>query len=264
MRPNQDAGAIGRASIPVWISRFAAVDPPSGLYYIARCLGFRHFGRLERCLPPRGRVLDLGSGYGLFPILAGARGPERQVLGIDRLARRVEIGRRVIDRAGGPANVRLEVGDFNRLPEGPFDAITATDVLLYSTLADQQKLIRACRERLAPGGILLIKEQVTRPSWKARLVIMQERLVVGSKVRLRSDGEWSSIGGSGFHLWAVEDLERVLAGCGLRVSSSRLDRWSYLSHHLFIGVEGSAPPPPPEERRAAEMGAERRTAPLFR
>lgn len=226
-----DTVSIGR-----WIARYARVAPAAGLYLVLRCLGFRHFGRLERLVPRRGRVLDLGCGYGLFAILCGARGPDREVLGIDFLESRLRVGRRLLARPDAPANVRLMRGDLERLPEGPFDAITISDVLMYRTLGEQRRILGRCRERLAPGGRLVIAEQVRTPAWKARLVAWQEWVVLSAKLVLLRSRAWDRIAPDGIALWEASDLERVLTSSDLRVRGLRLDRLSYLSHHLFIGV----------------------------
>lgn len=224
-----------------WIMRFGGVSPGAAAYLSLRYLGFRHFERIERLLPSSGRILDLGCGHGLLAILAAAGGGGREVIGIDLLERRLEVGRDVA-RRHGVMNVRFERRDIEDPPAGSFDAIVVADVLFYRSVPAQRDLLEVLSARLAPGGRLLIKEQVQEPAWKARLVAMQERLVVGMKVALGGSGQWSRMAPSGVHLWREESLDETLRLLGLKPTIERLDRWSWLSHRLFIA---SAAPPPP-------------------
>jgi SAM-dependent methyltransferase len=221
------------------LNLFLRADPAAGAYLLARCAGFPHFARVERVLPAEGTILDVGCGHGLLAVLAGARQPGRRVLGVDRIEARVAVGREVARRAGF-GNVRLEAGRIEALPDGPFDAITLVDVLMYRRLEEQEAALADCRDRLAPGGRLVIKEQVCRPRWKARLVGLQESLVVGLKTGLDRGSPWSEIAPTGIHLWKEEALASLLARLGLSVESRPLHAGSYLSHHLFIGEVASS------------------------
>jgi SAM-dependent methyltransferase len=229
--------------LPVWLARYARVSPGAAAYLAFRCLGFPHFRRVEVELPKHGRLLDAGCGHGLLAILAADGEPGRDVLGIDLLEDRLGVGREIA-RRNGLFNVRFERGEIAEPPPGPFDAIVLADVLLYRPLSEQRAVLEALAGRLAAGGALLVKEQVAEPRWKARLVAWQERLVVGAKVRLGGSREWASIAPAGFHLWSAGDLEAQLRSLGLATTSRRLDRFSYLSHRLFIAVAPGMPPKP--------------------
>ena len=246
--------APGGVSLPAWIARYARVSPASGACLLVRCLGFPGLTALERLLPRAGRILDLGCGYGLFSILCGERSPGREVTGIDLLDARVAVGREVLRRHGGPANVRLLAGDLADLPHGEFDAICFAHVLLYRPLREQRAVLARCRERLAPGGLLLVAETVGKPAWKARLARLQEEFVVGAKVRLFGWRAWSRVAPAGVHLWDPAALDRFLQGLGLLVASRPLSGWSYLSHHLFIAAAVAAGAP---ARAEAETGSRR-------
>lgn len=232
-----------RADRPVsllrWIARYASVSPAAGAYLVCRCLGFPWLASLERRLPASGRILDLGCGYGLLAILCGARAPGRRVLGIDILEARLAVGREVVRRQGCPDNVDLVHADLADLPDGPFDAICIAHVLLYRPLGEQRAVLQRCRDRLAPGGVLAVVETVRSPVWKARLARLQENIVVGAKVHLAGDRHWAALSPGSVFLWDAAALCSYLQSLGLRVASERLDRWSHLSHRLFIGVAES-------------------------
>jgi 2-polyprenyl-3-methyl-5-hydroxy-6-metoxy-1,4-benzoquinol methylase len=221
------------ASVASWILRYGGVSPGAGAYLTLRCLGFPRLGAVERLLPTSGRILDLGCGHGLLAVLAAERQPSRDILGVDRLEERLEVGRRVASRHD-VRNVRFEVGAIESPPPGPFEAIVVADVLLYRPIEAQRAIIEALVPLLSPGGRLVLKEQTREPSWKARLVTAQEDLVVGAKVRFGQSRSWAEMVPAGIHLWETAALERTLEDLGLATSHERLDRWSYLSHRVFI------------------------------
>ncbi len=236
------SAAVPPASLPRWIARYAKVSPAAGAYLVCRCLGFPWLAALERCVPPAGRILDLGCGYGLFAIVCGARAAARRVLGIDLLEDRLAVGREVLRRWGGGTSVDLVRADLNDLPPGRFDVICFAHVLMYRPLPEQRALLARCRDRLAPGGRLLVVETVRSPAWKARLSRLQETIVIGARMRLSGARAWPSSGSSETALWDAADLEAYLGSLGLSVESRRMDRYSHLSHRLFIGVAGRERP----------------------
>lgn len=216
-----------------WIGRFARVSPGAGAHLAIRYLGFRHFDRLEHALPPAGRILDVGCGHGLLAILAAARQPAREVVGIDLAASRLEIARRVAARHE-VGNVRFEQRRIDEPSGGVFDAIMFVDVLMYLPMESQRALVEQSAKVLAPGGVLLVKEQVRSPPWKARLVALQESLAYGARVRLGLWPDWGKVVTPAVYLWDAADFEALLRSMGLHVRSEPLDRWSYLSHRLFV------------------------------
>ena len=240
--PDGTPGMAAPPGLAALIARYFRVSPAAGLYHVIRCLGFPRLAAVERALPKEGDILDAGCGYGLLSVLAAARAPRRRVVGIDRLASRLAVGERVARRLG-LANLRLESGRIEALPPGPFDAIVIVDVLLYRPLAGQAAVIRACRERLRPGGRLLIKEQMREPSWKARCVDLQERLVVGFKTGKDRGGPWAEMAPSGTHLWTSDGVMALLRDSGLLATIEPLHAGCYLSHHLVIGVAPRRPAP---------------------
>jgi len=229
----------GSPGILRWIARTAAVSPAAGAHLAVRCAGFTRFERLERALPRSGRILDVGCGHGLFALLAASRASGREVLGIDLLEERLEVARRVATRHG-VRNVWFERRSALDLPAGRFDAVVIADVLMYLPPDSQRLVILGAASRLAPGGVLVVKEQVQAPAWKARMVAMQERLAYALRVRLGFFRGWGTVATPAVHLWKSDDLVALFRSLGLEAREERLDRFSYLSHHLFVGVSVTA------------------------
>lgn len=92
------------------------------------------------------KLYDVGAGGGEFLALARKRG--WTVGGND-------IVRAMVDLAHTSNDVELDLGDIAKLEIEPQDAITLWCVIAH--VADPAALLRACHDRLAPGGVLFLQ-----------------------------------------------------------------------------------------------------------
>jgi SAM-dependent methyltransferase len=100
-------------------------------------------------LPPGVRLLDLGAGHGTFARLA-VEGRAASAVAVEPDAHKVLATYR-------HPRVRFVAGYADALA-GTFEAVTIFDVLYRIPLAGWDPLLRLAYERLAPGGVLLLKE----------------------------------------------------------------------------------------------------------
>lgn len=126
---------------------------------------------IERQVPPRGTVLDLGCGHGLFANLLAVRSPERRVIGIDIDPGKIEVARGTI---GGRTNIEFVCASLDDAALPSCDVITIVDVLYLLPGEEQRRLLRECNEKLASGGLLVWKAQERRPRWKYAWTYFQE------------------------------------------------------------------------------------------
>lgn len=107
------------------------------------------FLRTLASLPPNARILDIGAGHGTFARLAAEAGA-RRVFALEPDLRKA------LPSYDDP-RVAFVAG-FDNAIRGSFDAVTMFDVLYRVPRADWDRLFREVRARLAPGGVLLVKE----------------------------------------------------------------------------------------------------------
>jgi 2-polyprenyl-3-methyl-5-hydroxy-6-metoxy-1,4-benzoquinol methylase len=116
--------------------------------------------RVLKAVPPNASLLDIGAGHGLFAVLAHGR----RVVAVEPDARKV----RPI------AGIEFVIG-FDDAIAGTFDAISIIDVLYKIPIDQWDALLTRCRSRLAPNGILIIKEQDPTARFKNAWNAIQER-----------------------------------------------------------------------------------------
>jgi SAM-dependent methyltransferase len=114
-------------------------------------------GRLldEEALPTPRRVLDIGSGTGIWVDFWKRRGA-RSVMGVDLTAAAVE---RLRARHPDATFMRADIGDPDLGLSGPFDAVSAMSVLLHVTDPERwRRALRTIGGLLAPGGYAVLIE----------------------------------------------------------------------------------------------------------
>lgn len=186
------------------------------------------FLRVAAFVPERGRVLDVGCGYGLLTCHLAISSRDREVLGVDVDVDKVVHGRFAAQRArarGARCDVQLIPP--GEVPAGPWDCVVIVDVLYLLDADAQAGLLQSCAEQLTLGGVLVVKEMATAPAWKARLHRLQQT------VAARLPG---APAGEGLTFLTPEVLGRWMDEAGLAVTHHAVDRGYASPHHLVVGT----------------------------
>lgn len=187
------------------------------------------FEAIAARVPETGRVLDYGCGHGLLAVYLALESSGRDVLGVEVDDRKIVAGRAAaaFARLRG-ARLAIAIAPGAVVPDGPWDAITVVDVCYLLPEASQRGLLEQAAARLAPGGVLLVKEMAPTPSWKARWNRLQETLAVRiMKLTAASTPSFCFVAPATIRSW--------LEGAGLRVEEVRLDRGFPHPHALVVG-----------------------------
>jgi 2-polyprenyl-6-hydroxyphenyl methylase/3-demethylubiquinone-9 3-methyltransferase len=178
--------------------------------------------RVVGAVPPAGRILDVGCGHGLFANALALGSPARQVLGVDPSGAKIAIARASAARL---PNVRYVQGIVQQIDEDNFDAITILDVLYLLPIEEKLAVLRACRERIAPDGVLILKANDTRPPWKYRVARLQEQAMTGLGLTL-GHGE--------LHFLSREQNANLLELAGFQPRFVDLNNWLPYPHVMFV------------------------------
>jgi 2-polyprenyl-3-methyl-5-hydroxy-6-metoxy-1,4-benzoquinol methylase len=199
-------------------------DPIIRIYSMLRFTILRQYflDEIGQYLPQRGRILDIGCGFGLFSLYFAAVEGGRSIRGVDTNARRIEYARESA-RTLGLDNVSYEAG--NALDWGSeerFDAVYLLDLLHHLPQGEVRPFLERVQQLLEPDGILIVKEVEDRPRWKVGFTLLLDRLMVGSEP---------------IHYWAESELSALLRDLGFEVRHHRMKDFLPYPHILYIAQQ---------------------------
>lgn len=135
---------------------------------------------MESYLPERGKILDIGCGFGLFSIFFKLKNQARQITGIDINHVRIQQARKVV-RSLNLENIDFVCEDVTTFKLTNVDGIFVLDLLHHISPPEKWHLLELCYQKLNPGGVLIIKDVTTAPLWKYLFNYVMDLLVVGSE-----------------------------------------------------------------------------------
>jgi 2-polyprenyl-3-methyl-5-hydroxy-6-metoxy-1,4-benzoquinol methylase len=179
----------------------------------------RFLEEIGQYLPDSGSILDIGCGFGLFSLYYAQQGPERKITGVDLNATRIEYARRAAVRLG-VTNVEYRVGnatDFH--PPGGLACAYMLDIIHHIDRASAGRLLDDLYDALVPGGLLIVKDVTTTPTYKRWFTWLLDK---GMDMRAPVD------------YWPKHELEARLRQSGFVVHShAMLDVLPY-PHQLYL------------------------------
>ncbi len=180
---------------------------------------------LETHFPPRGKIVDLGCGNGLFAHILNLGAPRREILGFDLDADKIRTAGQTIVEG---MQAHFHPGNITEMSIPAADVISLVDVLYLIPYDLQESLLNRCHAALKPGGRLIIKEMDSRPRWKAAWNRIQETLAV--KI-------FGFTLGGRFYFRSREGYHALLSRSGLQVRSHPLHRGYWYPHIVHIATK---------------------------
>jgi len=215
-----------RIERPIWKIVVSYRKPIIRLYSIIRFAILRQvfLDEIGQYLPTRGRILDIGCGFGLFSLYFAATEPGRELVGVDADGARIGYARDS-GRELGLDNVSYQVKSAQDVAsDGSFDAIYLLDLIHHLPKADVPGFLEKVSGLLSPGGILLVKEVEDRPRWKMWFTLLLDRLMVGNEP---------------IHYWDERELTQLLSTLGFEVRRHRMKDFLPYPHILYVCRSGS-------------------------
>lgn len=152
-------------------------------------LWFNRFDLIEKCIPQKGEIVDIGCGYGLFANFLALRSPDRKIIGIDKNSRKVKYAFR------GLKNTQFLTIDIRGFELDSCQGITMIDFLHHmNSYKEQEDLLHYCYKGLAKGGTLFIKDVCFEPYYKFFLTrIVDNVLYMGDRFYFRKWEEFKEL-----------------------------------------------------------------------
>lgn len=118
---------------------------------------------IEKLLPKKGLILDVGCGYGITSIYFALKNKNRQIVGSELDSRRVEIAKK---NSRGIKNLTFKKANLIDSEKVKFDCIVAIDLLHHISNKEKEKFLAHAKKNLKPKGLLIIKDIDKKPFLK--------------------------------------------------------------------------------------------------
>ena len=145
---------------------------------------------IERYVPRKGNVLDLGCGSGIFANILSAGSPQRKVYGVDYSSERIETAKKI---SRGNPNLEFVAGDVNATPFERFEVVTLIDLLHHMPFEEQDDLLKKVCDKLNKGDTLIIKDLEKAPCWKYIFHYIQDSISYRERLYFRSAEEMKEV-----------------------------------------------------------------------
>jgi 1-acyl-sn-glycerol-3-phosphate acyltransferase len=115
----------------------------------------KNYQLFHELLPLRGKLLDIGCGYGFLSYMLHFTSSQREITGIDYDEEKIETANRCFSRNEQVNFVCTDATGFNF---EKYDGIILSDVLHYLQPVEQTSVIEKCIASLNSGGKIIIRE----------------------------------------------------------------------------------------------------------
>jgi 2-polyprenyl-3-methyl-5-hydroxy-6-metoxy-1,4-benzoquinol methylase len=157
----------------------------------------------------------------LFTQFLARQSARRNVIGTDLDEEKIAIAQRL-----KLPNLQFMPGDFAKINLADASVITILDVLYLIPYAEQEQLLASCADKLADGGIILLKDCAEKPAWKLWLTQIEESLAVHTFN--------ITLGSERFYFRPRSEWQAIFQKLGFSVETISLDRGYYHPHVVFV------------------------------
>lgn len=115
----------------------------------------KNYALFHELLPQKGRILDIGCGYGFMSYMLHFLSPEREILGLDYDEDKIVTAQHGYLKG---AQLNFECVDITQYQFSNYDAFLISDVLHYLTPEQQEQVLAECINKLNPGGMIVVRD----------------------------------------------------------------------------------------------------------
>ena len=115
----------------------------------------KNYAQFHELVPMRGRILDIGCGYGFMSYMLHFLSKDRQITGMDHDEEKIATANNAYLKTDA---LNFVCADIINYPFDKHDAFIISDVLHYLQPGEQETLVKKCIDNLADGGVLIVRD----------------------------------------------------------------------------------------------------------
>ncbi len=196
------------------------------MYEFVRNL-FCPFEKIEKYIPEKGEILDVGCGHGIFARLIASKSLKRNITAIDPSSKKIAAARKL----NHFKNINFQNKYLTDVVK-KFDCVTVIDVLYLLPKKEKVKFLRSVKKVLKKNGVFILKEVNTSPKWMFTLSRWEEVLMIKLMGYTHSDFKKIEIS-------TPKEIEVMLKLCEFKIleKESFYGKIGYPSHILFTTAQ---------------------------
>jgi 1-acyl-sn-glycerol-3-phosphate acyltransferase len=114
-----------------------------------------NYQQFEDLIPKKGKIVDIGCGYGFLSIMLNLMSKDREILGVDYDDEKIAIANNCLSKSD---RLNFVCADVTTYEFQKADAFIINDVLHYFSTEKQIQLVETCIKQLNANGILIIRD----------------------------------------------------------------------------------------------------------
>ena len=114
-----------------------------------------NYNLFNELLPRKGKILDIGCGYGFLPYMLSFTSPQREITGIDYDEEKIDTANHCFSKTDKINFVHSDVMGFTF---EKYDAIILADMLHYLGQHEQKEVLEKCINNLTRDGMIIIRD----------------------------------------------------------------------------------------------------------
>ncbi|MBK5720105.1 1-acyl-sn-glycerol-3-phosphate acyltransferase [Dysgonomonas sp. Marseille-P4677] len=181
----------------------------------------RNYKLFDELIPKKGKITDIGCGYGTLGYMLSMQSNERQILGIDYDEDKAKVAQYGYLHRENTEFIHANALEYP-LPES--DVFVLNDMLHYMSSDKQEDLLKRCAKNLLPDGIIIVRDgdkQDKEKQWLTNLSeILSTRIFGFNKTKEK------------LCFTSAEQLYTIAKDCNMTVESFKNDK--YTSNTIFL------------------------------
>ncbi|WP_317898313.1 1-acyl-sn-glycerol-3-phosphate acyltransferase [Aurantibacillus circumpalustris] len=114
-----------------------------------------NYENFEKYLPKKGKIIDVGCGYGFLSLMLGFMSKDREILGLDYDDEKINIASNCVSKNSKTNFIHADVTQYEFVEA---DAFIINDVLHYLEPEQQINLIKSCVNKLNKNGVMIVRD----------------------------------------------------------------------------------------------------------
>lgn len=183
------------------------------------------FEALEKMVPKKGSILDIGCGHGFFDLILKSESKQRNIVGIDVDTNKITLAKKLEKKF--KSGFTFKKLSLSAVHDQKFDYITMLDVDYLLDSHEKKAVLEKAKELLTHKGRLLIKTVVKSNSLGYYLGLLQELLTVRLVKKTFSQN-------NSFYFFTKQQYVELIKSIGFKIEKHGPLKKAYHPHYYFV------------------------------